>query len=241
MSLFISFEGGEGSGKSTQSEILCDRLAVQGYRVVRVQEPGTTDLGSHLRSYLKSTSSPLTPEAEVFLFAAARSELVRRIVLPALEQGKVVVADRYADSTTAYQGYGRRVPLRNIRSANDLATAGRWPDITFLLDVPVEIGLNRARVQTSLDDGRDDGQRDRDGSKRAEESDEQRFESAGVAFHKRVRDGYLKLAAREPERWTVLDASMAEDLLAQQVWDRVSRDLEIKVTELEGMGRLPGF
>jgi len=241
MSLFISFEGGEGSGKSTQAEILCDRLVVHGYRVVRVQEPGTTDLGNHLRSYLKSTSSPLTPEAEVFLFAAARSELVRRIVLPAIEQGKVVVADRYADSTTAYQGYGRRVPLRNIRSANDLATADRWPGITFLLDVPVEIGLNRARVQTSLDDDRDDGQRDKDGSKRAEESDEQRFESAGAAFHKRVRDGYLKLAAREPERWTVLDASMAEAFLAQQVWDRVSRDLEIKATELDGMGRLPGF
>jgi dTMP kinase len=241
MSLFISFEGGEGSGKSTQAGILCDSLTGQGYRVVRVQEPGTTDLGNHLRSYLKSTNSPLTPEAEVFLFAAARSELVRRVALPALELGKVIVADRYADSTTAYQGYGRRVPLRNIRSANDLATAGRWPDITFLLDVPVDVGLNRARVQTSLDDDRDDSQRDRDGSKRAEESDEQRFESAGMAFHKRVRDGYLKLAAREPERWVVLDAGMTEDVLAQQVWDRVSRDLEANATGLEGMTRLPGF
>lgn len=241
MSLFISFEGGEGSGKSTQAGILCDRLTGQGYRVVRVREPGTTDLGNHLRSYLKSTNSPLTPEAEVFLFAAARSELVRRVALPALELGKVIVADRYADSTTAYQGYGRRVPLRNIRSANDLATAGRWPDITFLLDVPVDVGLNRARVQTSLDDDRDDSQRDRDGSKRAEESDEQRFESAGMAFHKRVRDGYLKLAAREPERWVVLDAGMTEDVLAQQVWDRVSRDLEANATGLEGMTRLPGF
>jgi dTMP kinase len=241
MSLFISFEGGEGSGKSTQAGILCDRLTGQGYRVVRVQEPGTTDLGNHLRSYLKSTSSPLTAEAEVFLFAAARSELVRRVVLPALEQGKVVVADRYADSTTAYQGYGRRVPLRSIKSANDLATAGRWPDVTFLLDVPVDVGLIRARVQTSLDDDRDDGQRDRDGSKRAEESDEQRFESAGVAFHKRVRDGYLKLAAREPERWVVFDAGMTEEVLAQQVWDRVNRDLEVSTTGREGAVRLPGF
>jgi dTMP kinase len=92
-----------------------------------------------------------------------------------------------------------------------------------------------------LDDDRDDSQRDRDGSKRAEESDEQRFESAGMAFHKRVRDGYLKLAAREPERWVVLDAGMTEDVLAQQVWDRVSRDLEANATGLEGMTRLPGF
>lgn len=241
LGLFISFEGGEGSGKSSQCTVLYDRLIEKGYRVTRIQEPGSTELGNYLRSYLKATKNPVTPEAEVLLFAAARTELVRRVILPELVQGRIVIADRYADSTTAYQGYGRRVSLSSIKHANDLATNGHWPDLTFLLDVPIEIGLNRARVQTSLDDERDFARRNTDGSKRADESEEQRFEGAGKTFHKRVREGYLKLAAREPDRWIVLDATAKESVLSQQIWDYVSQKLNEKLLSEGDTARLPGF
>ena len=215
MGLFVSFEGGEGSGKTTQAALLVERLVAGSHRVEAVHEPGGTKLGAHLREYLKDTDRPLTPEAELYLFVAARSELVRQVIRPALEAGAVVVADRYADSTTAYQGYGRRLPLRSVRSANQLATASVWPDLTVLLDAPVELGLDRARPAPL--DQRHTG--------RAGDGQERRFEEAPVAFHRRVRRGYLRLAAAEPERWAVLDASRPVQALAEEVWRLVAERL----------------
>ena len=241
MGLFISFEGGEGTGKSTQAKLLQERLIARGNQVVDVREPGGTELGTLLRGYLKATDKPLTPEAELFLFVAARSELVRRVIRPALEAGKVVVADRYADSTTAYQGYGRRVPMRFVNGANELATARLWPDVTVLLDVPPEVALARARVQTSLDDQRGDAQRLAAGQDRALESELQRFEAAGDAFHRRVRQGYLRLAKQGPGRWFVLDASLQVEALAEMVWQRVSGPLEEQAVAGSAPGRLPGL
>jgi dTMP kinase len=217
VSLFISFEGGEGSGKSTQARRLHDRLAAQGHGVTLVREPGGTELGEYLRRWLKTRNRPLTHQAELFLFVAARSEVVRRVIRPALAAGKVVITDRYADSTTAYQGYGRCLSKRVVRSANKMATGGLWPSLTVLLDAPPELALARAQVQASFDVS---GQIDRAG--RAQESGQRRFEDASAAFHQRVRAGFLALAAQEPRRWLVLDASQPEQTLAGRIWKRVA-------------------
>jgi dTMP kinase len=205
--LFISFEGGEGAGKSTQVGLLVRRLQTAGRDVCLVHEPGGTALGEYLRTWLKATDRPLTAEAELLLFAAARAELVRRVVLPALEAGAVVVADRFADSTTAYQGHGRRLPMRQVMSANRLAIAGCWPDLTVLLDADPAIGLARSQAR---DAASDTGQ------------DSRRFESAELAFHRRVRRGFLRIAEREPKRWLALDAAAPTEQTAAAVWRRVA-------------------
>ena len=223
MGLFVSFEGGEGTGKSTQAQLLQERLASEGYQVVAVREPGGTELGDYLRGYLKATDQPLTSEAELFLFVAARSELVRRVLRPALATGKVVVADRYADSTTAYQGYGRRLSLQYVRSANRTATGGLWPDLTVLLSLPPELGLDRARL-TPLDQ-RNAG--------RVEDTNSRRFEETGLAFHRRIEKGYLELARGEPERWHIVDAMLPRHEVAGLVWQKVEPLLP-KATKGEG-------
>lgn len=202
MGLFISFEGGDGAGKSTQVALLVERLRVAEHTVCPVQEPGGTPLGENLRAWLKGTNRNITDEAELLLFAAARAELVHGIIAPALASGAVVVADRYADSTTVYQGYGRGIPMRQVNSVNRIATAGCWPKLTVLLDIEPQVGLAR-------------------GVLRDEASDETRFERAGIPFHQRVRDGFRRLARREPERWLVLGAAQPRDELAEQIWQHV--------------------
>ena len=202
---FFSFEGGDGTGKSTQARILCGRLEVSGWTVTPVREPGGTEVGDLLRSYLKATDSYLTKETELFLFVAARSELVRAVVQPALAASRIVVADRYADSTLAYQGYGRRVPIAFVRAANAVATGKLWPDLTILLDAPPEQSLGRTGGQPMPEDGAG-----------------RRFEEAGIGFHRRVRSGYLRLAAREPRRFVVIDAMQPPERVASEVWARVA-------------------
>ena len=241
MGLFISFEGGEGSGKSMQAGMLAERLQQAGRRVARLREPGGTGLGDYLRRWLKATDRPMTHEAELFLFAAARAELVRRAIKPALRDGEVVVLDRYADSTTAYQGYGRGLPLTAVRTANQLAAGGVWPDLTFLLDGDPRALLTRARAQAALYDEREAAERERDGWQRGQEGEEERFERAPLAFHERVRAGYRRLAEEEPERWRVLDASQGLGQVAEQVWEEVMR-LEARSGVGDGRDeRLPGM
>ena len=215
--LFISFEGGEGSGKTTQADLLVERLQAEGVgRVVRLHEPGGTPLGEYIRDWVKSQSAPLTPEAELLLFAASRAELVQRVIRPELQQGAVIVADRYADSTTVYQGHARGLPMADVQAANVIAAGGVWPDATFLLDSPPEAGLLRVRVQTSFDvEGR------MEPIPRAEESSKRRFEELGAPFHRKVREGYLRLAKAEPARWTVIDARQPIEAVHAQVWQRV--------------------
>lgn len=215
--LFVTFEGGEGAGKTTQARLLAERLSAQGRRVVAVHEPGGTPLGEYIRDWVKSQSAPLTPEAELLLFTAARAELVQRVIKPALEEGAVVVADRYADSTTVYQGCARGLSADRVRAANDAATDGLWPDLTFLLDAPPDAGLRRVRIQTSFDEA---GQVEP--IPRAEESGKRRFEELGEAFHAKVREGYLQLARANPERWAVLDATRMIDDLQARAWEQVS-------------------
>ena len=222
MSLFISFEGGEGTGKTTQAELLVQRFGESRIPYLHVREPGTTQLGLRIRDWLKRRQSgggAVSHRAELLLFAAARSELVAKVIAPALEANeKIVVSDRYADSTSAYQGYGRRLPLDEVDAVNRLATNGVMPDLTFLLDCPPEAGLTRVgsfQMKLPLERPTDlrAGERDEEGT---------RFEEESIEFHERVRRGYLTIAEREPERWHVIDAGRSVDDIAEEVWSVVS-------------------
>lgn len=195
--VFITFEGPEGSGKTTQLRALADFLAGQGYPVRVTREPGGTRLGQDIRALLLERHDlGIVPRAEVLLFLADRAQHVAQVLRPALQNGQVVLCDRYADSTLAYQGYGHgEIPLDELRAAIEFAVQGLWPDRTFLLDLPVEQGFRRLTNPGAKD----------------------RLENQALAFHRRVRQGYLALARAEPHRWTVLDAT--------QPWDAVQRAL----------------
>jgi dTMP kinase len=206
MPLFITFEGGEGCGKSTQARMLYRRLLKSAVPVVLTWEPGGTPLGKRLGRWLKwSDDQEITPPTELFLFNAARAESVAKIIMPNLEAGKVVISDRFSDSTTVYQGYGRELDLEMVSYINNTATGGLKPSLTILLDSPVATGLTRKK-------GRD----------------QDRFEREELSFHQRVRDGYLKLAASEPERWLVVDATQSKKKIAGIIWQKVSQLLPKK-------------
>jgi dTMP kinase len=217
----VSFEGGEGSGKTTQIDLLIERMQDAGVSYVVVREPGTTALGWYVRDWLMRgalTGEPPSDEAELFLFAAARVELVSKIIKPALAQaGTVVVADRYADSTLAYQGHGRGIPRERIDVVNDIATQGVGPDMTFLLDCPPEAGRKRFgafQLSMPLERGLTPPptRRDEEGA---------RFEVESLEFHRRVRDGYLEIVKEDPKRWTVIEATRPADEIGEIVWHRV--------------------
>ena len=223
MTLFVSFEGGEGSGKTTQVGLLLCRLEENGHPTVQLREPGMTPLGNAARDWLKRSrpkKGTLTEGAELFLFAAARAEMVAKVLKPALEK-HVVVCDRYADSTTAYQGYGRNRDLRQVRTINGIATGGVMPDLTILLDCAPDQGLGRLRSDQMqlafFPDEPLEGRIDPEGDRR--------YEMEPFSFHLRVQEGYLKMAAREPDRWRVVDATRSIDEVADEVWRHVSERL----------------
>ena len=221
MSLFVTFEGGEGSGKTTQVELLTERMREADVPCVVVREPGTTSLGWYVRDWLKRgalTGETLSGEAELFLFAAARVELVSKVLRPALAQADtVVVADRYADSTRAYQGHGRGISTKYIDLVNEIATLGIRPDVTFLLDCRPEAGLDRVgAIQLSLPLERGPAP-----SNARREEEGTRFEQESMEFHQRVREGYLKLTEEDPDRWTVIDATRPAAEIGDAVWERL--------------------
>lgn len=199
MALFITFEGGEGSGKSTQAKLLCQRLSGMGIESVPVHEPGVTGIGRRVALILKRGDARATPLTELFLFNAARAQLVTDVIRPALEAGKVVICDRFADSTIAYQSYGRGLEIGLVERVNDIATGGLKPDLTILLDIAIGDGLDRKRGK-KLD----------------------RFEIEDIEFHQRVREGYRLMARDEPGRWLVLDAMKSKEELQQAIWQRVA-------------------
>ena len=230
MGLFISFEGGEGAGKSTQAELLRVKLEAERYEVVSAREPGGTTLGENIRRWLKGVR--VSPQAELMLFAAARAELVSQVIRPCLALHKIVIADRFADSTIAYQGYGRQLPLELVHAVNRAATDGLSPDLTLLLDMPVEKGLQRVgspQLELLVDEEADKGHG------RLEEAGQRRFEQESAAFHRRVRSGYLKLVRQEPDRMLVLDASKPAQVIANAVWERVQPLLASR--EAKGVNR----
>ena len=201
MAPFITFEGGEGSGKSVQARALYRRLSRSAIPVLLTHEPGVTSLGKKVARWLKwGQDMEISPIAELLLFNTSRAQLVTEVIRPELESGKVVISDRYADSTTAYQSYGRGLDLAMVKAVNNAAIQGISPDLTVLLDLSVEAGLAR---------------------KRGKKQD--RFEQENIAFHQRVREGYLKLAAAEPERWLVVDATQPKEKIAEIIWQKVSQ------------------
>ncbi len=215
--LFVVFEGCEGTGKSTQAELLRNRLIEAQRPAVLVREPGTTTLGLYLREYLKS-KQPLALESELLLFVAARAQLVSDQIRPTLEQGTHVIADRFVGSTVAYQGYGRGIKRDVIEYLNEYVTGGLDPDITFLLDAEPTEGLNRVgspQLQMALlpDEATAVGRADIPGHRR--------FEDQSSTFHNRVRRGYLELA-KTADGWHVLDARLPIEALAEQIWNAVA-------------------
>lgn len=206
MGRFLSIEGGDGTGKSTQAGLLMTRLRAAGFDAVLVHEPGGTPLGESVRRWVKG-DGPSSPLTELLLFEAARAELVQTVIRPALDAGGVVVTDRFADSTLAYQGYGRGLGLDEIRSLNRIATGGLTPDVTILLDLAPELAL--ARVRGSHEGG---------AGQRAGEAGQERFEQEPIEFHERVAEGFRTLAAEEPARWFVIDAARDAGAVAEKVW-----------------------
>ncbi|KAF1075130.1 dTMP kinase [Halodesulfovibrio sp. MK-HDV] len=218
--MFISLEGMEGSGKSTVLKKLHVWLESEGYDVVLTREPGGSELGKTLRALLlDAENTDITSEAELFLYLADRAQHVAQVIKPALEAGKVVLCDRYADSTVVYQGYGRGLDPNLLHSFNEVATTGLWPDVTLLLDVEPEIGLRRA-LSRNIEKG----------LSRAEG----RFEAEAMEFHSRVREGYLTWAALNHKRFAVVDASVTPDGVFEQIVDRMRTAIAIMKTENVG-------
>jgi dTMP kinase len=191
--MFITFEGIEGSGKGTMLKLCLDWFASRGCPALQTREPGGSSLGGPLREILlNSKNSRITPEAELFLYLADRAQHVREVILPALRTGLAVLSDRYADSTIVYQGYGRGLDIEELFRLNNLAVQGLWPDLTLVLDLDVQTGLERARKRNQ-----ELGLTEREG----------RFEAEEPAFHARIRAGYRSWAAGRPERVVLVDAA----------------------------------
>jgi dTMP kinase len=207
--VLITLEGGDGAGKSTQARALADLLRKAGRRVLLTGEPAGTGLGRTVRSVLRWVGNlegvaGVSSRTEMLIFEARRAEHVERVIRPALERGEVVLCDRFTDSTLAYQGYGRGLGLEDIRECNRIATGGLAPDLTLVFDVPPEAGLGRADA----------------GGKRKDA-----IGGESMAFHRRVRDGYLALAAAEPGRFAVIDATLPREQVTERAWAAVRRAL----------------
>ena len=201
--LFITFEGGEGCGKSTQIAALKARLEAMGKTVVQTREPGGTALGESVRNLLQydDAGQGMSPEAELLLFAASRAQHVRELVAPAIAEGQIVLCDRFLDSTTVYQGVARAIDSKKVDTINQFAIGDTMPDLTILIDLPPEIGLARVHA-------RSDGKLDR-------------MENEAIEFFQAVRQGYLDLAKSEPKRFLVLDGSQSVEELETQIWQKV--------------------
>jgi dTMP kinase len=197
--LFITLEGGEGSGKSTQAQALKALLEDAGRNVTVTREPAGCPLGQRVRELLNDRSLKLTPWSEFLLFAAARAQHVAEVIRPALDRGEVVICDRFGDSSVAYQGYGRGLSVDDVREANRIATQGLVPDLTVLLNVPVETGLGRKAGEKAPD----------------------RIGQEGAQFHERVRQGYLAMAAQEPDRFLVRDGTLPPEEITRTIRRRL--------------------
>jgi len=191
--IFITLEGPDGSGKTSQIPLLAEYLTAQGYQVVTTREPGGTPISDQVKDVLKSMANKsMHPRTEILLFCSARAQLVEEVIRPSLAAGKIIISDRYADSTLAYQGYGHGYDRDFLRSLLNFATGDLWPDLTLYLDLDAEEGLNRRRS------GGDEWDR---------------LDDYALAFHQRVRQGYLEMLAAAPERWKLIDACHTPDVV----------------------------
>lgn len=227
MSFFITFEGPEGCGKSTQSRLLYERMSEHGFPVILVREPGGTRISDMIRRIvLDLHNTEMLPMTETLLFSAARAQLVNEVIRPYLDHNGIVLCDRYADSTYAYQGFGLGRDLDDLRLLTRMATGGLTPDLTIFLDISAEEGLERKFVargrarnlnttQTPLPEGRI-----------ATPMEWNRLDARELAFHKRVEQGYRELIAESPDRWRVFDARLPIDDLAEQIADVVEQSIQ---------------
>jgi dTMP kinase len=205
--MFITLEGPEGSGKTTQLPLLVDWLREQGYDVEVTREPGGTEIGDQIRDVLHDPChTAMDATAEILLYSADRAQHVAQCIRPALAAGKVVVSDRYYDSTLAYQGYGRGLDLEMLRAITAFATGGLKPDLTLYLDIAPEEGLQR---------------------RQANEEEWNRLDAEALDFHQRVRDGYMALIAQEPERWAVIDAARS----VKEVQEEIRVQVEVRLNQ----------
>ncbi len=210
--LFITFEGIEGCGKSTQAKLLAESLRTLGLSVLLTREPGGPRISEEVRSLLLNKEfTEMNRLTEVFLYMASRAQHTLEWIIPALKEGKIIISDRYYDSTYAYQGAAREIPETDIETINTIATTGLKPDVTYIVDVPVEIGLDRLHNGT-----------------KAEDID--RLESEDIDFHKRVKAGYLELAANEPERIVVIDGTKS----AEKIHQDIMKDMKKRHNDLLG-------
>ena len=218
---FITFEGGEGTGKSTHAARLAERLKAFGVGVHLTREPGGSP-GAEILRYviLSGVAKPLGAEAEAMLFAAARDDHLNTVIRPALERGVWVICDRFADSTRVYQGVAGDVDSRSIRALERIVVGDTKPDLTFILDVPAAVGMQRA-------------------AKRRGDSGADRFENEALAFHEKLRDGFLMLAASEPERCVLIDATVPKEDVAEQIWRIVSQRLDPATAPVQLEGASP--
>ena len=208
--MFITLEGPEGSGKSSQLPDLAEFLRGQGWDVLTTREPGGTPIGDQIRQILmRLDNQELHPRTEILLFLASRAQLVEQMIKPALREGKLVLSDRFGDSTLAYQGYGHGIDLATLRAMLAFATDNLKPDLTLLLDVDVEIGLQRKR----------------------KEDEWNRLDAYELAFHQRVREGYHELCRQEPERWRVIDAMQPKDAVQLALRQAVMQFLQEKIND----------
>jgi len=204
--MFITLEGPEGSGKTSQMPALAEYLRNAGYIVVSTREPGGTAVGDQIREVLMNLKNvEIVPRTETLLFLAARAQHVEGLIRPALENGKVVLCDRFSDSTLAYQGYGHQTNLDTLRALLDFSTGGLKPDLTLLLDVPVHSGLER---------------------KRDNSAEWNRLDAYAEAFHQRVRQGYKDLAESEPDRWVTIDATQDKETVQKEMRKAVIKRLQ---------------
>lgn len=213
--MFITLEGPDGSGKSTQISPLAEYLRDHGFKVVVTREPGGTDISNQVREVImKMKNTAMHPRTEILLFLAARAQLVEEVIRPHLLQGEIVLCDRYADSTIAYQGYGHGTDLPGLHQLVDFATGGLKPDLTILFDIDVEDGLKRRQIGGGEWNRLDDYQ---------------------LAFHQRVRNGYLEMVKAEPDRWEMLNANQSKDQVKSTLIDivntRVIRFMELRETQ----------
>jgi dTMP kinase len=206
MGMFITFEGPDGSGKTTQITLLCDYLSSNGHDVLHTREPGGTPIGNQIRTVLHDIENQeMTYQTEFLLYSASRAQLVREVILPHMARGGVVVSDRFADSSMAYQGYGRGLSLDSVRAITLFATDGLTPDLTIYLDLSAEIGLRR-----KLDAHNDDT------------GEWNRLDREEVDFHQRVHAGYLEMSTRDPNRWLVIDATQEVETIQQIIRQRLA-------------------
>ena len=210
---FITLEGGEGTGKSTQAALLCEAMKRSGLNAVAVRSPGGTLIAEKLRSILKTKETEdLTPETELLLFGACHSQMFKTLLEPELEKGTIIISDRFFDSTTVYQGYARGLDPAMIETINRFSCRGLKPDLTIVLDIPPELGIARSLARGGAQTAAND-----------------RFDSENLMFHTAVRNGFLKLAEKEPDRFRIISAEPPADIVANSIRECVNHELGLEI------------